>query len=252
MTHSTMKSSTAPGTRSVGVYQRISPGKPPSRVQVLRSAYSSTKADGKTFGRTTNSYLISVASETPFLEPDDESKLGSLGLTDAEIAQVNGKLEELVEPARAHAASYRLAEVSRCAKRLATLVAEDGDCRAIALDALRNSFVALPTPNAVHAAETHSRDALHSLPSSRVAVNPIGAAVAILDEACRALVAEAKQHRDAGLRLTSQRSVETSAPPTANALDRLQASANRIRREQLPAFEAACKAAGLMVSKSSG
>lgn len=250
MTRSTIKSSTAPGARGVGVYQRNSPGKPPSRIQILRSTYSSTKADGKTFGRTSNSYLLSVASGTPFLVPDDESKLRSLCLTDDEILQVNSKLAGLVEPARAHAASYRLEAVSQCAKRLATLVAENTDCEAMALDVLRGCFAASPNLNAVHGAEPSRRDSPGSPPVSRKLENPLGAAAAILDEACIALVAEAKQHRDVGLRLTNQRSIETTAPPTANALDRLQASANRIRRELLPAFEQACKAAGLMVSKS--
>lgn len=248
MTSVKMKSIAALSPRSIGVYQRDSPGKLPSRVQILRSAYSSTRADGKTFGRTTNTYLLSVASETPFLGLDDESKLRALALTEVEIGQVNAKLADLVEPARAHAASYRLAEVSQCAQRLMTFVADYPECRAMALNVLRAGFGVSLVAGPVQEAEPHAHDAMcrPELP------NPLLAASIVLDRACTALVEEAKEHREAGLRLTSQRSIETSVSPTANALDRLQASANRIRREQLPAFELACKAAGLMVSKGGG
>lgn len=250
MTQAQMKAAPTPSARTIGVYQRLSPGKPPSRVQILRSTYSSTKADGKTFGRTTNTYLHSVASGTSHLRPDDENALRSLALTDAEIDAVNAKLRDLVEPARQHAALYRRAAVSDCVQRLAVLVAEDVDCSAVALNALRDAFGGVLTPIVAQDSGTHRSDAALLCMAQLECRCPLEAASDVLDQACKTIVEKAKQHRDAGLRLTSQRSIETTAPPTANALDQLQARANRIRRESLPAFELACKKAGLMVSKS--
>lgn len=72
----------------------------------------------------------------------------------------------------------------------------------------------------------------------------------IIRDAAGEVMATAKQLTLAGLRLTSQRSQLTAAPTGANALDVLQARANYVRRELLPAFEAACKEAGLMVKKA--
>jgi hypothetical protein len=251
MTNTRTKSDTAPSARTIGVYQRLVPGKAPSRVQILRSSYSSTKADGKTFGRTTNTYLHSVASGTSLLAPDDKDALRALALTDAEIEAVDTKLRSLVEPARRHAALYRRAAVTQCVQQLATLVAEDVECRSVALHALNDAFGMLLSPSAAQNSEVRHLGVASDGMAHSMCRSPLDAASDVLDQACKAIVEEAKQHRDAGVRLTSQRSIETSAAPAANALDRLQARANRIRRESFPAFEAACKVAGLMVSKSS-
>ena len=72
----------------------------------------------------------------------------------------------------------------------------------------------------------------------------------VVRDAASEVISTAKQLAATGLKLTNQRSQLTVAHTGANALDVLQARANCVRRELLPAFEAACKYAGLMVKKT--
>lgn len=77
---------------------------------------------------------------------------------------------------------------------------------------------------------------------------PVDAAAAALKAASEALIAEARQLRGAGCRLTSVLAQGLTADG-GTQLDALQAAANRLRLQEFAAFESACKEAGLMKSR---
>lgn len=77
---------------------------------------------------------------------------------------------------------------------------------------------------------------------------PVDAAAAAVKAASEALIAEARQLREAGCRLTSIRA-QGLTTDGGTRLDVLQAAANRLRLHEFAAFESACKEAGLMKSR---
>lgn len=234
--------------RRMGVYQTLPPGRPPARIEIRRFEYMSVLLDGATFGRSPSRQLLSLASGTTALTAADEAKLRAVAVDDDDMAYINERLAELEGPAHAHARECQRIRAVERTRKLLSEFADDAACREVIITELHSALGA----TSMLGAKTCSPDG----PQSRTSVqpeapSPLEQAMLALDLARKALVVEASRHRDAGLRLTSQRSVDTTVPPGANDLDKLQARANRIRRELFPAFELACKAAGLMVSKGS-
>ena len=153
---------TAPIAGSIGVYQRLSTGKMPARVQIYRSTYSSTQGtDGRTYGRTNNQYLLSLDSGTLSLSGDMEDALRTLGLSESELRHVNRRLNELASAANAQ-----------------TLVIE----RAAAVAAIhRAGDIGAQLPGAREFVLRHLAEAYSGLNDANVPRQPSLAAVAVPD-----------------------------------------------------------------------
>jgi hypothetical protein len=79
---------------------------------------------------------------------------------------------------------------------------------------------------------------------------PVEAAMEALDRAAEYIVQMAAQLRAEGHEVSNLRRAVARAGAKANPLDILQARANRVRREGFARFEAGCKTARLMASRS--
>lgn len=96
---------------SVAVYQRLQPGKRPSKIEVIRAVYETLRSlEGKNYGRTLNTVLLRIPSGVDCLSPEDSAALTQHGLTENEIARVNRRLSELAGPARARALEMDVVE----------------------------------------------------------------------------------------------------------------------------------------------
>lgn len=97
---------------SIAVYQRLKPGKRPSKVEIIRAVYDTFRnSQGIAFGRTNNTVLLRLPSGLDCLSLEDAAALAQHGLNEIEIARVNRRLLALAGPARARALEMDIVEV---------------------------------------------------------------------------------------------------------------------------------------------
>lgn len=128
---------------SIAVYQRLLPGKRPAKVEVIRAAYETIRAsNGKTFGRTNNTVLLRIPSGTTVLSGNDCTKLRECGLSEKQIAYVNGRLTSLAGAAQARTHEMDIVDAQAKLRSFASLLGSAPslakDLRAVLAGALRD------------------------------------------------------------------------------------------------------------------
>ncbi|MBD8629010.1 hypothetical protein IFT64_18920 [Oxalobacteraceae sp. CFBP 8753] len=112
-------------TGSITVYQRLTEGKKPSNVQLLRSTYKSTRGpDGALYRRTENTPLLIVPSGTKSLSYKDSSHLSAMGLNASELEHVNSRLAELADRALPYVLAAKMADAEAHVKAAAAIASD--------------------------------------------------------------------------------------------------------------------------------
>jgi hypothetical protein len=240
---------------SISVYQRLSEGKAPSRVQILRATYVRIKGgDGRSYGRTENTVLLSLASGQPQLTATEEACLREAGLAENDLVAINGKLPGLARRARKVEFQLGLSQLNEYLVRISTVANGDAARQRAVREALSDTLRALtpdgsergacPEPHAaVGMSEFTERDASASGSLERAASMILVAANAV-------------QMMAAGLRSQGQqltpglvRSNMLEVPANSNGLDELKVTCNLVR-VAMGTFEEALRDAKLVTTRT--
>lgn len=129
---------------SITVYQRLTAGKKPGNVQLLRSTYKSTRGpDGALYRRTENTPLLIVPSGTKSLSHKDSSRLSAMGLNARELEHVNSRLAELAERALPYLLAATMADAEAHVKAAAEIASDVASTRGHVVQLLKEALLVL-------------------------------------------------------------------------------------------------------------